>query len=255
MILEWNVRNMIPVRYLMVARKLSDAINCGEYPVGTLLPTEHELSEMFQVSRSTIRAAIARLQEQGLVSRKKRVGTRVEASTCQKGYSQTLGSVADLAHLAKTQQREVKEVEQFVADKAQAERLGLEPGGNYVRISSVRTDSEHPGKPVCWTDVYVAKQFVSVVPLAKERKEVLIAAIIEAEFGLVINTIEQRVKAVLITKELSKALNTAAGEPALEITRVYRDQDTNMMVTSVTVHPHERFALIMKLERDKNKTS
>lgn len=252
MILEWNVRNMISVRYLMVARKLSDAINSGEYPVGTLLPTEHELSEMFQVSRSTIRAAIARLQEQGLVSRKKRIGTRVEASTSQKGYSQTLGSISDLAHLAKTQQREVKEIEQFVADKAQAERLGLEPGGNYVRISSIRTDSEHPGKPVCWTDVYVAKQFLSVVPLAKERKEVLIAAIIEDEFGLVITTIEQRVQAVLITEDLARELNTPAGEPALEITRVYRDQDADMMTMSVTVHPHERFSLMMKLERDKN---
>lgn len=251
MILERNVRNMISVRYLMVARKLSDAINGGEYPVGTLLPTEHELSEMFQVSRSTIRAAIACLQDQGLVSRKKRVGTRVEASTSQKGYSQTLGTIADLVHLAKTQTREVKEVEQFVADKSQAERLGFEPGGKYIRISSIRTDSEHPGKPVCWTDVYVAENFASVVPLAKERKGDLIAAIIEAEFGLVITTIEQRVEAVSITVDRAKALNTTVGEPALEITRIYRDQDAQMMAMSVTVHPRERFTLVMQIERDR----
>ncbi|KHE00966.1 GntR family transcriptional regulator [Pantoea stewartii] len=244
---------MIPVRYLIVARKLSDAIKSGEYPVGTLLPTEHELSGMFQVSRSTIRAAIACLQEQGLVSRKKRVGTRVEASSSQKGYSQTLGSVADLVHLAKTQKREVKEVELFVAEKSQAGCLGLEPGGKYIRISSIRTDSEHPEKPVCWTEVYVEEQFASVVPLAKERKGELIAAIIEAEFGLDINTIEQRIEAVLVTQEMSKALSTPAGEPALKITRVYRAKDFSMMVMSVTVHPHERFALIMKLERDKTK--
>ncbi|MCD9672780.1 MULTISPECIES: GntR family transcriptional regulator [Klebsiella] len=241
---------MIYVRYLIVARQLSDAINCGKYPVGTLLPTELELSEMYQVSRHTVRAAIARLQEQGLVSRKKRVGTRVESATAQKGYSQALASISDLAHLAKTQMREVREVGHFVAEISQAELLGLEPGRKYFRVSSVRTDSEHPGKPICWTDVYAPEEYAPVIPLAKERKGELIAAIIETEFGLIISTVEQRIEAVLMTEPLATELNSPAGEPALQITRIYRDQDTRMMAMSVTIHPRERFTLVMQIARD-----
>ncbi|WP_437615712.1 GntR family transcriptional regulator [Erwinia sp. V71] len=242
---------MISVRYLQLARQLSDAINSGQYPVGSLLPTEHELSEMYQVSRHTVRAAIARLQEQGLVSRKKRVGTRVESVTGHKGYSQALASVADLAHLAQTQEREVREVEQFVADIARAQRFGLQPGGKYFRVSSVRVDSEHPGEPMCWTDVYSPDEYAAVIPLAKARKGELIAAIIEAEFGQIITTIEQRVEAVLLTDVLAETLNSPAGEPALQITRVYRNQDAGMMAVSVTVHPRERFTLVMQMARDK----
>ncbi|MBK5016707.1 GntR family transcriptional regulator [Pantoea sp. S62] len=241
---------MISVRYLMVARQLSDAISSGQYPVGTLLPTEHELSEMFKVSRHTVRAAIARLQEQGLVSRKKRVGTRVESATAQKGYSHALASLSDLAHLAKTQMREVREVEHFVAEISLAERLGLEPGRKYFRVSSIRIDSEHPGKPICWTDVYAPEEYAAVIPLAKERKGELIAAIIETEFGQIISTVEQRIEAVLMTEQLAAELNSLAGEPALQIMRIYRDQDAKMMAMSVTVHPRERFTLVMQIARD-----
>ncbi|WP_017348379.1 GntR family transcriptional regulator [Pantoea sp. A4] len=241
---------MIPVRYLVVARALSDAINNGQYPVGSLLPTEFELSEMYQVSRHTVRAAIARLQEQGLVSRKKRVGTRVTSSTAQQGYSQALASLSDLAHLAQTQTREIKTVEHFIAELSVAKALGLEPGRKYFRVSSIRTDSEHPGQPICWTDVYAPEEYAAVIPLAKERKGVLIAAIIEMEFGQTISTVEQRVEAVLLTETLAQVLNSPAGEPALQITRIYRDQDNQMMARSVTIHPRERFTLVMQIARE-----
>lgn len=243
---------MISVRYLQVAKELVNAINIGTYPVGTLLPTEHELSEIYQVSRHTVRSAIARLQEQGLVSRKKKVGTRVESATTHKGYSQSLASVADLVHLAETQQREVKEVEHLIADINFAAQLNLIPGGKYVRISSLRTDSSSPDEPICWTDVYIPDECASVIPLAKERKNELIAAIIEAEFGREIYAIEQNVEAVLLTSKLAYELNADENQPALQITRIYRELSGEMMALSVTVHPKERFTLTTRMVREKS---
>lgn len=119
---------MNPTRYSTVAKDLMQAIASGRYPVGSLLPTEFELCDLYNVSRHTVRAAIDQLLTQGLVSRRKRVGTRVEASSPRGGYSQSLASVADLAHLADTQQREIQNVRHFVADLSEAARLGLVPG-------------------------------------------------------------------------------------------------------------------------------
>ncbi len=53
---------------LLVSRQLREAIVSGELSVGTELPTEKELAEQFQVSRSTIREALRVLQSQGLLS-------------------------------------------------------------------------------------------------------------------------------------------------------------------------------------------
>ncbi|MCA1179506.1 MULTISPECIES: GntR family transcriptional regulator [unclassified Pantoea] len=242
---------MISARYLQVAKQLLNAINSGVYPAGTLLPTEHELSDIYQVSRHTIRAAIARLQEQGLVSRKKKVGTRVESSSLHKGYSQSLASVSDLVLLAETQQREIKEVEYFTADIGMAGRLQLIPGGKYIRISSIRIDSSSPDKPICWTDVYIQEEYESVIPLARDRRNELIAAIIEAEMGCEIYTIEQSVEAVLLTEKLAEELNASGDQPALQITRVYSERNGEVMALSVTVHPKDRFTLTTRMVREK----
>ncbi|MGM2880247.1 GntR family transcriptional regulator, partial [Bacillus cereus group sp. BC57] len=83
-------------RYAQVARDLSERIASGEYAVGGLLPTELELCERYGVSRHTVRAAIAELQQSGLVSRRKKVGTRVEAAQPHAHYRQALTSLEDL---------------------------------------------------------------------------------------------------------------------------------------------------------------
>ncbi|MEX5669144.1 winged helix-turn-helix domain-containing protein, partial [Pseudomonas neuropathica] len=105
---------MNQTRYAVVAKSLLEGISSGRYPVGSLLPTEFELCELYEVSRHTVRAAITQLQNQGLVSRRKRVGTRVEASSPKGGYSQSLASVSDLVHLAETQVRSIQSVHHFV---------------------------------------------------------------------------------------------------------------------------------------------
>ena len=55
-------------RYLQVARTLRKEIVDGVYPVGSQLPTEHELCERFAVSRYTVREALRRLRDDNLVA-------------------------------------------------------------------------------------------------------------------------------------------------------------------------------------------
>ena len=44
--------------YLDVKKDLLDKITSGEYSEGTIIPTEHELSDLYNVSRPTIRKAV-----------------------------------------------------------------------------------------------------------------------------------------------------------------------------------------------------
>ena len=44
--------------YFQLKGILLDAIKNGDYPVNSMIPTEKELSEMFQISRTTVRQAI-----------------------------------------------------------------------------------------------------------------------------------------------------------------------------------------------------
>src|SRR5262245_55256891 len=52
-----------------VVSALRERILSGEYPEGQCLPTERELAEEFQVSRATIRLALAELERSNLLYR------------------------------------------------------------------------------------------------------------------------------------------------------------------------------------------
>lgn len=68
-------------RYLQVARELRQDIVDGVYPVGSQLPTEHELCERFSVSRYTVREALRRLRDDHLIESRPRAGTLVVPRT------------------------------------------------------------------------------------------------------------------------------------------------------------------------------
>ena len=80
-----------------LARDLSEGISSGRYAVGTLLPTEFELCEQYGLSRYAVRKALDALQELGLISRRKNVGTRVEAMRPLAGFTQSIATVEELA--------------------------------------------------------------------------------------------------------------------------------------------------------------
>jgi len=63
--------------YISVFNEISSMIKSGEYPVGSRLPTERELSEKFGVSRPTIREAIIALEAKEEVSVKTGSGVYV----------------------------------------------------------------------------------------------------------------------------------------------------------------------------------
>lgn len=63
--------------YYQVAENIKKNIDNGTWPRGSRLPSEPELSELFSVSRSTVRQAISTLVEEGLLLRKQGSGTYV----------------------------------------------------------------------------------------------------------------------------------------------------------------------------------
>ena len=62
-------------RYRVIAGALQERIATGEFDVGHLLPTEAELCDEFRASRFTVREALRRLEDAGLVARRQGSGT------------------------------------------------------------------------------------------------------------------------------------------------------------------------------------
>ncbi|MCI1858821.1 MAG: GntR family transcriptional regulator [Sporolactobacillus sp.] len=63
--------------YEQIYENLRDKINREMYPVGSKLPTEKELTQIYKVSRITIQKAVNLLAAEGLVKRRSGVGTTI----------------------------------------------------------------------------------------------------------------------------------------------------------------------------------
>ncbi|MBR5970853.1 MAG: GntR family transcriptional regulator, partial [Lachnospiraceae bacterium] len=51
--------------YHQLMQRITDDIEKGNYPVGSRIPPEHELEAAYQVSRVTVRRALAELTAEG----------------------------------------------------------------------------------------------------------------------------------------------------------------------------------------------
>lgn len=63
--------------YYQLKTIILDEISQGSYPVGSMIPTENELCDMFNVSRTTVRQAVMELVQEGKLYRIKSKGTLV----------------------------------------------------------------------------------------------------------------------------------------------------------------------------------
>src|SRR5579871_2225563 len=64
--------------YFQLSSLLEDEITSGRWPPGVRLPSEPDMCEHYSLSRTTIRQALTRLEQRGLIQRRKGQGTFVQ---------------------------------------------------------------------------------------------------------------------------------------------------------------------------------
>ena len=76
MALQIDHTSKIPL-HVQVEELLRNLISSQKSAPGTMLPTEIELANQLGISRSTVRQATNKLEHEGLLKRKKGVGTTI----------------------------------------------------------------------------------------------------------------------------------------------------------------------------------
>ncbi len=237
-------------RHAEIARDLREAIAKGTWPIGSVLPTELDLCSQYGVSRHTIRIAIADLAECGLVTRRKRLGTVVQAIQPTRSYHQIVASVDDLMQYGADHVRSVRRTGLVKAGLVLAQTLDCAIGTQWFCISSLRYDRITGRDPLGLTDVYVDPTYAEVGDLARRSPNRLISSFVAERTGQSIARIKQTVTAALIDRRLSSLLKAEVGTPTLRIVRHYLDDRGNLLVGSVSIHPAERFQVSSMLERN-----
>lgn len=119
-----------------IAAAMEQAIRRGDYRPGIQLPTEKQLADSFGVNRHTVRQAMNRLAETGLVSIEQGRGMFVAESTLDYALGPRTRFTENLLTRQKKPTRELIFAEQVGAPAEIARALGIPTGASLWQIES-----------------------------------------------------------------------------------------------------------------------
>jgi GntR family transcriptional regulator len=142
-------------RYAQIFDTLSKRMQAGRYPLDMRLPTESELCDEFNASRFTVREALRRLVEQGMVQRRQGAGSVVVSTTPQAQFVHSLSSLNDLFQYALDTHYDMLSASQASLDAKVASDIGVAAGARWHLIEGLRSH-ERGGKAICYVHSYIA---------------------------------------------------------------------------------------------------
>jgi len=236
-----------PPRYMQILATLRMRVENGLYPLETSLPTESELCEEFAASRYTVREALRRLVEQGMVSRRQGSGSVVVASQPQARFVHSLSSLAGLFQFALDTHYEVISIDKAVLSEALAVQVGGKPGSIWNRVKGIRRE-QAGGEVVNFTHSYIPNRLSRHVaglpgcigPFYAQLSQLAREEILEAD---------QKISGEPMDTEIARHLGRKPGDIAICALRRYTSA-RGPIIASLNWHIAERFAFQMKLLRN-----
>ncbi len=233
-------------RYGEIFRALADGIRSGRYPVGGRLPTEIELCAAYGVSRHTVREAIRRLNEQGLIARRPGAGTVVLRRTRDGGFTQRISALPDLLAYVKSAQLEVLQARDIKAGASEARLLKCRRGQAWHRLTALK-HLRGARRPVAYVLAYVHRDHPALRGVL-DRRGVGLHDFIEDRIGEPIVTVEQEFSAKPLLGREAAALGVAPGYAGFVIARRYIAASGKTVLVSSTIFPYDRMNYSMSLK-------
>ncbi len=235
-------------RYAQIQKSLEQRLIDGLYPIGSLMPSEQELSQEFNSSRTTIREALRYLRERGYVERRQGVGTWVISDTTRSTFFQSFSSLDELFQVAIETYYVVLGVETVVLEQELAEMVGGLAGEEWILINGVRW-TEAGGKPICYVQSYVPKRFEHVVEQFPGHQGPFFE-LLERHAEGSIQEVVQEIRALPMPQDFSRQLGLKPGSWSMQLLRRYVSEG-GVLIASFNWHPADQMTYVMRIHRSR----
>lgn len=195
------------------------------------IPSETELASELGVSRTTIRDALSRLENEGAVYRRQGSGTYVNNPGLQiKTRLEEIWSYESVlrAH-GYTPSTRILDVQSEEADEQQAESLNLEPGEELVSVEKLFLEDE---RPVIFAINKMPRQLLTE-PFTSEAWHVPIYEFISQHAQQRLSYYLSEIIPVTATAKLAKVLHVKQGEPLISFAEIgFNEENAPILLAS-----------------------
>lgn len=237
---------MVVCKYWKIAQDLSEKIKHGQYATGALLPSETDLTRLYNTSRETIRKALAELSVAGLIQKVKGKGSIV-LNTAR--FSFPVSDIVTFNELNQSEQMRAQtkvlqlKNQQLPADISSRMRLRQPPA---TFIQSLRIVNE---EPVIVDEDYILKKFVPVI--TKEQAQNSLYSYFENDLGLKIAYATKMITVETAPADITKLLKLATTDLVVFVRSLTYLQDTSFFQYTISMHRPDKFKFVDFAHRKK----
>ena len=227
--------------YSQLADQLKDAITEGALSKGTFLGNEIMLADRWQVSRPTVRRAIQDLVDEGLLVRRRGIGTQVVNDEVRRPFA--LSSLYDdLAGAGRRPTTSVLSIATVRASSEIAKDLGLRKGDPVVAL--VRLRSAGSRRLAVLRNWLIADVGTGLTAEALEDQGLY--ALLRAS-GVRPHSARQRLGARIATADEAEMLGIEPGAALMTMRRVMQDDTGRLVEIGSAVYDAEHYTVEMSV--------
>lgn len=229
--------------HAQVEQLLRTMIELPEYKNGDFLPKEVDLAKQLGISRNTLRQATNKLEYEGLLIRKKGVGTKVSQKQVSTHLNEWLSFTQEMNNKGVSFTNVSIETEWVEAGKKIASFFEIDPESSILKLSRLRGDAEGPF-------VYFESYFHPRIGLSGDEDFVRpLYEILENDYHVVPTYSDERLKARLASEITSKRLKIGKGDPVLVRERFVSDPGNRPLEYNLGFYIAERFTYTISINR------
>lgn len=231
--------------HMQAENLLRKLIETEDYRNGKLLPNEIELSRQLSISRNTLRQAINKLVFEGLLVRKKGVGTKVVRKGVISGVKNWLSFSQEMKFMG----IEVRNFELHISRKNMSDEIAnfFNPASESARkslvLERVRGKREYPF-------VYFISYFNPELPLTGEEDfNTPLYELLEKNCGVVVKTSKEEISARLAGDFIAEKLDIKPSDPILIRKRFVSDVNGLPIEYNIGYYRADSFTYTIDAER------
>jgi len=232
--------------HVQLEEQLRKLCELSEHKNGALFPQEVSLAKRLGISRNTVRAAIDKLVYDGLIERKRGVGTKVIE---KKMRTTKLGAWTSFTKEMKEQGIEVQTFDISAtiepANSEIANALGIREGEEIIKLTRVRGYNNE--RIVIFNSWFHPRIDVKT----DEDFSKPLYSIIEKKYDTIPFRSSEKITAISATKKLAKNLQVKENAPLLKRQRIVTDPGGRIFEYAVIYYRGDRFTYSIEIERGK----
>jgi GntR family transcriptional regulator len=230
--------------YYQLYEILRENILSREWQPGDKVPSEAELIDRHEVSRTTVRQVLDMLASEGLIDRQPGRGTFVAHPTVEQALVRIISFTEDMQQRGETPGTHVLSSGLTPAPQDIAERLGIEVGEELARLERLRLAG---GEPMGVEESYLVHRYCRGVLLGNYAATSLRQAL-ERQYGVRLVRAKQIIRAIPAPPKLARLLSVPPRSATLYIERVSYSQDDIAVEFLRTHYRGDRYSLYNELQ-------